>query len=113
MAATRTPIRPPTSAGGKLIFTVVALMGKNYILRPIMTIISAIGISWFNTKLRQYPREADNMLRRIAGIYYKASDAWILFATSYMEKLTGKKISDQARDNMLGAGVGDLPDDSG
>jgi len=95
---------PKLTWGQKTWLSIIQVTSRVFVMRPLITIFSAIGLNWFNAKMRAFPREAANMADRIAAIYFKASNPWVMFANSYMKQLTGKEFPASTLDKMMDKG---------
>ena len=96
---------PKMSMGTKFLHGIVSGLSKSFIFRPLVTAFSMMTMWQFNTLLRRYPQEASNMASRILKIYYDASGAWVTFASSYMEQLTGHKIDPAVIKSLVGKDI--------
>jgi len=102
-APTKTLIK--LSWGQRALLGLLTGLGRNFIIRPIITTLSGVMIWLFNGLLRRYPHEAAKMAGRIQSIYFDASNAWVMFAKDYMETMTGKQISPEIIDNLIGSNI--------
>ena len=96
---------PKMSMGTKFMHGMVSGLSKSFIFRPLVTAFSMMTMWQFNTLLRRYPQEASNMASRILKLYYDASGAWVTFASSYMEQLTGHKIDPKVIKSLIGKDI--------
>ena len=96
---------PKMSMGTKFMHGIVSGLSKSFIFRPLVTAFSMMTMWQFNTLLRRYPVEASNMASRILKIYYDASGAWVTFASSYMEQLTGHKVDPKVIQSLIGKDI--------
>ena len=96
---------PKATPGQRAIFAAAASLTETFVIRPIITAISAITIYTFNSLLRRYPEEAKKIAARISSEYFTASNAWVLFASTYMEKLTGHSFPDSLLKDLVGGGA--------
>jgi len=94
-------IKVPTSPSG-WIFDLMNAIGMKAFVTSMVGFASTMVAYGFNYLVSRYPAEAQNIAARIMNTWQRASGAWVLFAKSYMEQLTGETFSDDVIQALIG-----------